>query len=145
MSLVCVMFAFFIGKSSYHQLTVPVYSDLPEQERSTLINELNQSELFSFEYEKEKNVKAAIRKGEAEAGLQLKEKGFTLVTGAYSENAPLLQRYIQGIYTKKLQKEHVLAASQSTGEREKVESIWEEALEQPLIKVEKENFRNAET
>ncbi|GIN73669.1 putative transport permease YfiN [Bacillus sp. J14TS2] len=145
MTMVCVLFSFFIGKSSYHKVTVPVYSELPEQELSVLIDSLNQSELFVFEPTNEKSVKAAIRNGETEAGLHLQEQDFTLMTGAFAENGMLLQRYIQEVYTNKLQKESVLATYSSTDKRDKVDSIWEKALEQPIFHIEKENFRNAES
>lgn len=139
MTFICVLFAYFVGKSSYSKIYVPVFSDLSEQEMGALLTELNESDLFEFEHVSKQEARDAIQNGKVEAGLEARAEDFSLIMTAHSENATLLEQYVQTIYMKKIQKAHLLSL---TDNKEKVEQIWQTAHAKPLFGLKKENFRN---
>ena len=69
MTAICMMFAFFIGKGSFNKITVPIFSELSDEEFAPFLDELNKSDLFAFENMSESDLKAAVQDGKADMAL----------------------------------------------------------------------------
>lgn len=145
MTVVCMMFAFFIGKGNEGKVRVPVFSEQAEEEFTSLLNKLNESELFIFESMNEKELRAAVKEGKVEAGLLIHDSEYHLLITTQSTNIPLLHQYVEAVYSKKWQRDQILASIEGEEEKAKIEMIWETATLDPLFQVREMNFRNSET
>lgn len=145
MTVVCIMFAFFIGKNTYSKITVPIHTNLPQEEYDVLLKKLNESDLFIFEQRSSKEVRNDVKNGNAEAGLHIEGEEVTLIANAETGNVPLLNQYVQTVYTEYLQKKELLNTVEAQDEKDKLEEVWDTALTNPIFTVEQENFRNKES
>ncbi len=145
MTAVCLLFSFFMGVEGGGKMTVPVYSELPEDTLTPLLEELNRSEAFMFESVDEITMKAMIVDGKADAGLRIFPENFKLVITSRSANVLVLQKYIQTVYEKKLRKDQLLSSVATEEDKERAEQVWNQSLAEPLFSIQTENFRNRES
>lgn len=107
-TIICIAFAYLLGKSSYTKVEVPVYSSLPAEEVSIIMEDLNKGDSFEFVVEDEDVVKNKVAAGSAEAGIELDEDSFTLYQAGNTENIHLINQYVERYYFKKLQEQAVI-------------------------------------
>lgn len=145
LTVLIMVFAFFLGRGTYVNMMIPVFSEISEEASIELINELNGSELFDFELVDEQEMRDAVQGGNTEAGLHIRESDYSLIVTADTGNTPVLNQFVQKVYSNKLQKDQIISSLTSDEEKAEVEELWEQSFEEPFFEVKKESFRDSET
>ncbi|WP_102274754.1 ABC transporter permease [Cytobacillus massiliigabonensis] len=128
-TIICIAFAYLLGKSSFTKVEVPVYSSLPEEEVNEIVEELNKGDSFSFVAGDEKEVKNKVASGNAEAGISLDADFFTIYQVGNTENFHLINQYVERYYLKRLQEKAVIdLAVDSNKAIEKINEVKENHL-----------------
>lgn len=129
-TVICMAFAFFMGKSTFTEVQVPVFSSLPEDEVAAIVDNLNESESFHYHIEDETDVKNSVAEGNAEAGVELKQSSFTLYQTGQTKNYHLINQDLESFYLSKNKEEAVLNLVE---DKSKVKDKLEEIKENPII------------
>ena len=145
LTAVCILFAFFIGQGSSSKMVVPVFSEIPNEKSTLMLKKLNESDVFTFESVDEQEMRTAVQDGNTEAGLYIREIGFSVLVSSHSSNIAILKQFVQKVYSNNQQKDELLNSLASEQERVDAEEIWEQSFAEPMFSVEKENFRNNES
>lgn len=123
-TIICIAFAYLLGKSSFTKVEVPVYSSLPEEEVNSIIDDLNKGDAFEFIVEDEKEVKNKVAAGSAEAGVLLEGSSFTLFQVGNTENFHLINQHMERYYLKRLKEKAVIdLAADSNKALEKITEV----------------------
>lgn len=129
-TIICMAFAYFMGKSTFTAVEVPVFSSLPEEELSEILGELNKSNSFEYVVDSEDTVKNKVADGSVEAGVSLEKDTFTLFHTGQTENYYLVNQDLNSYYLKKVRE----AAVMEVGGSEALGKLVT-AEENPLIEV----------
>lgn len=131
-TIICMAFAYFMGKSTYTEVQVPLYSSMPVAELETIVNELNKGDSFEYIVETETEVKNKVADGSVEAGAELESETFTLYQTGQTENFRLINQHLSTYYLQKLQDQ---AVSKWVGENSEIREELEGAKKDPLINI----------
>lgn len=129
-TVICMAFAFFMGKSTYTEVRVPVFSSLPEKELTEILDELNKSDSFEYVIESEEKVKNKVADGSVEAGVSLEKDTFTLFHAGQTENYYLVNQDLNSFYLKRVREDAV----QEAGGIQALDTL-DNATENPYIEV----------
>ncbi|MBM7588062.1 ABC-2 type transport system permease protein [Bacillus pakistanensis] len=144
MSLFCVLFALFTSQGNIGQVTVPVYSDLPNGKDHPIVMSLEESDAYIFEYMEKAEVNELVSEGKREVGVYLMDDRYQLIIASESENIKLVEQFIGSIYQKTNQVKSVMAVADTDKQRQEIETIMKDSKD-PLFTIEKENFRGEGT
>ncbi|MFC4024734.1 ABC transporter permease [Oceanobacillus longus] len=143
-----IIFALIIGNfgADNEKVTVPVYGDEALQ-TDTIGTALAENEVYNFKWMKKEELEETIRRGNAEAGVNIEEDGYEMIVGIDSSNVKLMEQTVAGIYTDKIQGENLLAVSDAQTEEEKEELLaaFQQAKEEPVFKITNQSFHSSET
>lgn len=129
-TFICIAFAYFMGKSAFTAVQVPVFSSMPEEELTRILEELNKSDSFDYFLEKEEEVKNKVADGSVEAGAELHSDRFVLYQTGQTENFRLIYQDLSTYYSKKLKEKAVI---QLVGENSVIVEHLEDAEKTPFI------------
>lgn len=121
-----------MGKSAFTEVQVPVFSSLPDEELTEIIDELNKSESFEYFVSTEKEVKNKVAEGSSEAGVELSSDTFTLFQTGQTENFRLIHQDLRTYYMNKLKDEAVI---ELVGNSSEVMRSLEEIEKEPIIDI----------
>lgn len=128
-TIICIAFAYLLGKSSFTKVEVPVYSSLPVEEVNVIVGDLNKGDSFKFVISDEKGVKNKVAAGGAEAGISLDAESFTIYQVGNTENFHLINQYVERYYLKRLQEKAIIdLAVDSNKAIEKIKELKENHL-----------------
>lgn len=142
MIVMSVLFAYFLGNAQYTKVMISVYSNINDIEKTTLWRELTSSEIFEFTLTSESTAREKVRAGDVGAAIELTEDDYKMIIAAKTSNIPLLQNYLQSVYTDILIENNI--EKQLQGESEQIGQIKQELKsieEDPLFKVDVLTFR----
>lgn len=140
-TLICMVFAFFLGKSSYSEVQVPVYSSLPDREVDAIVEELNKSESFNYVVESEASVKNKVADGSVEAGVELEAEDFTLYQTGQTENYHLIHQDLSTFYLNMLKEKAVLEVA---GDSDEVRKGLKEVKDNPVLSLSVSSYTDEE-
>lgn len=129
-TLICVAFSFVLGKSSFTKMEVPVYNN-GDNSLQPILQDLNQSDSYSFKEYSLKEMKKKVQEGKAAAGLKLGEDSYTLIRVADTADVMLINRYVEKYYQNKQQKQLLLASA----EQQEAEKIIDENEKNPIFTI----------
>lgn len=126
-TLICMAFAFMIGKAGFDKAEIPVYSSMEADELKLYLNQLNKGDVFRFKPTTEEEVKERVSEGKVEAGVQLEKSKYTIYIARNSENIPLLEQYVKAFY-KQIFKQKAMEgiSGESTDSNRKTDAQWPE-------------------
>lgn len=136
-TIICMVFAFFLGKSTYSEVKVPVYSSLPDAEVEEFVNELNKSESFKYVIETEETVKNKVADGTVEAGIELKAESYTLYQVGKTGNYHLINEQLNSFYSEKIRDN---AVREQVGDSSDVMETLKKAKANPLFELSVSSF-----
>lgn len=140
-------FALILGGSGLTTISVPVYAENEEMQKSFISEKLEESDAFSFNWMTEDELKDEIANGRAEIGVILLEHDYRFIVGVDSPNRSMLEQTVRGAYVEKFQQENILAAANATtdAEKEAVLENLQETMESPVFEMNRSSFRSADT
>ncbi|WP_243290871.1 ABC transporter permease [Bacillus sp. FJAT-47783] len=142
MTVLCVIFAIFVGKGTKPIIEIPVFSEMNEEDTAIVMEKLKESKSFRFDLLTENEVEKQVSEGKVEAGIVLKEDDFTILTAANTPNLTLIQQYVSDVYSEYVQNEQLIAKFTN---KEAVKQALQASKENPAFTIEKKNFTNDET
>ncbi|WP_017473554.1 ABC transporter permease [Amphibacillus jilinensis] len=104
-----VVFVFFLaGSQGAQTITIQTYSDeLSEAEIDQWLEQLNQSEMFEFEYNDRSEVENLIRMSAISFALELGEDHYNYLVGQESHYLGAANQHVERVYRSQLRKEEV--------------------------------------
>ncbi|GKU81738.1 ABC transporter permease [Niallia sp. NCCP-28] len=130
-TLICVVFSFLLGKSSFSKIEVPVFNEGSSSGLQSILQELNKSDSYSFKAYSLKEMKKKVEEGKSAAGLKLGEDSYTLIRVADTADVMLINRYVEKYYQNKQQKQLLLASA----EKQDAEKIIDENEKKPILTI----------
>ncbi|MGP7817894.1 ABC transporter permease [Niallia sp. 01092] len=119
-TIMCMAFAFLLGKSSFTKIEVPVYSANGTEDIHSIVKDLNKSESYTFKVFSEEETKKKVEEGTSEAGIALGENNYTLYRVAESSNVIVINRFLEKYYQNKQQKAAMIQLAQNHQDAEKI-------------------------
>ena len=129
-TMICIVFSFLLGKSSFSKMEVPVFAE-KENGVPTVITELNKSESYSFKQFSKEEVKKKVEEGKASIGLILGADSYTIYRVAENSDVMLINRYVEKYYQNKQQIQSLLALA----ENQDAEKVMKENEENPILSI----------
>ncbi|MCM3739625.1 ABC transporter permease [Oceanobacillus luteolus] len=133
------------GVGGYDKITVPVSGD--ESLQTEFIGEaLEESDVYNFKWQEVEDLKETIRRGNAEAGVILKENGYEMIVGIDSSNVQMIEQTVADIYVNKIQEENIseLLRTENEEEREELLMAYQEAKENPVFGITNRTFHSSD-
>jgi len=134
-SVICIVFAYLIGLSSFTKIEIPVFTDSSKQ-MDVIVKELNQSESYTFVVYPKEEVKKMVEEGKAELGIYLEEDQFTIYREAETSNVFAVQNLIEKYYQNMIREQQIISLAE---DKQKAETILEENKENPIIPLKKDS------
>ncbi|MFT8320986.1 MAG: ABC transporter permease [Bacillus sp. (in: firmicutes)] len=131
-SIICIAFAFLLGKSSFSKIEVPVFNAGGTENIQSIVKELNKSESYTFTVYSEKETKKKLEEGTSSAGVALGGNTYTLYRVADTSDAMLINRYLEKYYQNKQQKEAMIGAAK---DKQKSEKVLAENEKNPILPI----------
>lgn len=72
-TLICMLFAFMVGKAGFDKVEIPVYSSMEADELKLYINQLNKGDVFHFKQSTEEDVKKGFPRGKLKQAFILRK------------------------------------------------------------------------
>ncbi|WAA08587.1 ABC transporter permease [Fervidibacillus albus] len=141
-----VLFAFFLGMGQYSNITVPVYSNMPDLENTAIWEKLTESQSFAFTIVTEEEAKQAVSEGKVDAAVSLSEDTYRMLIVSKTANVQLVENYIWSVYSDVLLENNI--RNQMEGEEERAETLIgqiEDVREEPLFSIQTRSFRAEDT
>ncbi|MBE3569391.1 MAG: ABC transporter permease [Bacillales bacterium] len=139
-SVICVCFAFIVGKANDTKMIVPVASKLTSKETKTVLHEFDQFDLVDFRLTTEMDVRKKVGEGNAEAGVILSKDHFRLVAASQTGNVQLIKRYVEKVQEEYIQNRHIEIELEKIP-KEKKDQVLKD-LDQPLFQIKQKSLRN---
>ncbi|MEK4884100.1 ABC transporter permease [Bacillus sp. FSL W8-1127] len=139
-SVICVGFAFIVGKANDTKMIVPVASQLNEKETKTVLHEFHQFDLVDFRLTTEKDVQQMVGEGKAEAGIILSKDHFRLVVTSQTGNVQLIKRYAEKVQDEYFQNRHIKIELEKMP-KEMKERVLKD-LDQPLFQIKQKSLHD---
>jgi ABC-2 type transport system permease protein len=140
-TVVCVMFAYFLGKGSESSIFVPVSSTMPNSESNQILNELNKNKAYTFSLLPNKEVKRMVSGGEAEVGVEIKKDTYTLLVTTSSPNQALIRQEVETVYQNRLKVKKLSQVAPNNMKEKDIEQLLINADSSPLFNVKQKSFR----
>ncbi|WP_312096394.1 ABC transporter permease [Niallia sp.] len=118
-TLICIVFAYLVGISSFTKVEVPIFTDQSEK-ANDILKDLNKSASYSFVVYSEEEVKEQLEKGKADAGVLLNADTYTIFRIAETSNVLMVQNYLQSYYDNRLKEQAIIKEAADKVEAERV-------------------------
>lgn len=109
-SLICIVFAYLVGISSFTKVEVPVFTNQSEKAKD-ILKELNKSESYSFVLYSKEEVEEQLGKGKTDIGVALNEDNYTIFRVAETSNVLMVQNYLKTYYDNMLKEQALINGS----------------------------------
>ncbi|WOD62583.1 ABC transporter permease [Niallia taxi] len=127
-TIICAVFAFLLGSSSFTKVEIPVFAKNTSNAEA-IVQELNKSDSFQFKLIAEKAVLQQIEDGKSDLGADLADDSYTVYRAADTETTLAVNRYLEKYYQNRFKKQQIINNAQDKKEAEtKVEAIEKEPL-----------------
>ncbi|SLK41706.1 ABC-2 family transporter protein [Mycobacteroides abscessus subsp. abscessus] len=133
-SLICILFAYLVGISSFTKVEVPIFTDQSET-ANDIVKVLNKSESYSFVPYSKEEVEEQLAEGKTDVGVSLKEDTYTIFRVAETSNVLMVQNYLHTYYHNMLKEQALINASAN---KEEAERVLASNKETPIIPVSNE-------
>lgn len=140
-TVIICLFAYILGLGQQSKLPIAVYSSLDEKLTETLLLELKKMPDVDYTLYDEEEALKLVEEGDVELAVHLQSNRFDLITSPNFLNAPLFQSEISTIYREVMQNETILN-TYPVEQQGNVQSILEDAKNNPSFNVEYANFSN---
>ena len=133
-SLICIVFAYLVGISSFTKVEVPIFTD-QSTKANNILKDLNKSESYSFVSYTEEEVKEQLAKGEADVGVSINADTYTIFRIAETANVLMVQNFLQTYYGYMLKEDALL---NNAADKEEAKRVLISNKETPIIPVSNE-------
>src|SRR5699024_995925 len=96
MTAMTIVFALIMGGSNLDKETIPVYTELNEDD--FIIHTMKENELFEMEFVSKTEMKDSIQSANSELGMVLKQDSYEIVTGIDSPYVTLAKQVLDDVY-----------------------------------------------
>lgn len=125
-TLICILFAFMVGKAGFDKVEIPVYSSMEADELKLYINQLNKGDVFHFKQSTEEDVKERVSEGKVEAGVHLEKSKYTIYVAGNTKNIPLLEQYVKSFYERNEKQKAMEGIARKSTDIDRNEVEWPE-------------------
>ena len=133
-TLICILFAYLVGISSFTKVQVPIFTDQSEKVLD-IVKALNTSESFSFVPYSKEEVEEQLDKGKTDIGVSLSQDTYTILRIAETSKALMVQNYLHTYYTNMLKEQALINGAAN---KQEAEIVLANNKENPIIPVSKE-------
>lgn len=127
-TLICIIFAYLIGMSSFSKVEVPVFAE-DTTEIDAILDELNESESYTFVRYQEEEVKKLLEDGDAEVGISLNNNQYTIYREANTASVLTIQNYLEKYYNYKMKEQQIISMAENKQDaKEKLERNLENSI-----------------
>jgi ABC-2 type transport system permease protein len=148
MTAMSIGFALVLGGTNpENSIQVPVFAENESIQESIIVDRIEESDVFEFEWMTEDELTEQLSNGKAEVGVKLLENDFQVIVGIDSINIAMIKQTIHEAYVEREQQERILeeANANSVSEKEKVSEELETAMESPIFSIQLNRFRGSDT
>ncbi|WLR43286.1 ABC transporter permease [Bacillus carboniphilus] len=140
MTAVSIAFAFLMGGGSQQLIPLPVVSELPQEETNHIIEQLNKEDVFMIELVEEKELKEMLENNQAQQGVILKEKEYTIQQIVETDKQPIIIQYLNHIYLEMEQIEQ-LTETMPEKDEDSIQVLYDQLTSQESFDIEKTSFQ----
>lgn len=140
-SMICAVFAFLVGSSSFTKVEIPIFSTDTTEQIDNILLDLNKSDSYTFVRYTEKEITEKIEEGVSDVGIALSEDSYTLYRVTETENVITVNRYLEKYYQNKQQQKAIMELA---SDKKEAENILKENEKNPILPIHFDNSLSEE-